>query len=345
MRIKPFHTSFKIDDLCFGDVTSLLKWVSKISESSYEFLKNWFNNDDFVIVQTSGSTGKPKKIRLKKEHMKNSATATGEFFNLQESTTALVCLSADYIAGKMMLVRAMELGWNIDIVDAVSNPLSKNTKNYDFSAMVPMQLEKSKSELHRIKKLIVGGGVVSNSLVHEIQAVSTKIFATYGMTETITHVAVKPLNHSSNQNFYTVLPNVDVFVDNRSCLVINAPKVSDELVITNDVVQLISENQFEWLGRFDNVINSGGVKLQPEKIEAELSKIINSRFFVAGLPDKVLGEKLVLIVEGVKREINYNTIDLTKYETPKDIYFIKTFVETETRKIKRGQTLSSLGLN
>ena len=211
--------------------------------------------------------------------------------------------------------------------------------------MVPMQLEKSKSELHRIKKLIVGGGVVSSSLVDEIQAVSTKIFATYGMTETITHIAVKPLNHSSNQNFYTVLPNVDVFVDNRSCLVINAPKVSHELVITNDVVQLISENKFEWLGRFDNVINSGGVKLQPEKIEAELSKIITSRFFVAGLPDEVLGEKLVLVIEGDKSEFDFNIIDLTKYETPKEIYFVKTFVETETRKIKRGHTLSLLGLN
>jgi len=339
------HRDFKLNGVSFDDVDALISYSKNISDSVYGFLISWFDANEFVEVKTSGSTGKPKLIRLKKQHMKNSAVATGAFFNVKENTTALLCLSADYIAGKMMLVRALTLGWHIDVVESVSNPLSKTDKNYDFSAMVPMQLEKSKSELHRIKKLIVGGGVVSSSLVDEIQAVSTKIFATYGMTETITHIAVKPLNHSSNQNFYTVLPNVDVFVDNRSCLVINAPKVSHELVITNDVVQLISENKFEWLGRFDNVINSGGVKLQPEKIEAELSKIITSRFFVAGLPDEVLGEKLVLVIEGDKSEFDFNIIDLTKYETPKEIYFVKTFVETETRKIKRGHTLSLLGLN
>ena len=347
MQTKPFHTSFKIDDLSFGDVKALLKWVKSISLSSYNFLIDWFDNDDFIEVQTSGSTGKPKLIRLKKQFMINSALATGAYFEIKENARALVCLSADYIAGKMMLVRALTLGWNIDIVDPVSNPLAKTNTVYDFSAMVPMQLQNSLQNISSVKKLIVGGGVVSNTLIDKIQEINTQVFATYGMTETVTHIAVKKLNHNvgdSENQFYQALPNVKVAVDDRSCLVIEAPNVSDETVVTNDVVSLVSDTQFEWLGRYDNVINSGGVKLHPEKIEKQLSKIITNRFFVAGISDQVLGEKLVLVVEGEERKIDFSIVELTKYQTPKKVFFVNTFIETETKKIQRKKTLDLLGL-
>ena len=229
-------------------------------------------------------------------------------------------------------------------------------------------LENSLFKLHLIKKLIVGGGLVSKELEHKIQHLSTAIFATYGMTETITHIAVKKLNKhvslkeivknnsfideninslkdASINAFYQILPDVTIYKDKRDCLVIDAPKVSDEIIFTNDVVQLISDNEFEWLGRFDNVINSGGIKLHPEKIEEKFSNIIMNRFFVSGIPDEKLGEKLVLIIEGKKHVIKYKNLGLSKFETPKKVYFLEQFVETETKKIQRKKTLDLLNFD
>ncbi|TDQ27691.1 AMP-binding protein [Tenacibaculum caenipelagi] len=376
MKNLTFHKNFQLNGVSFTSEEELLSFSKTTSSSVFSFLSDWFNADDFVVVQTSGSTGKPKPIPLKKKHMVNSAKATGAFFDLKENTKALLCLSTDYIAGKMMLVRALTLGWRLDIVEAVSNPLEGTDKEvYDFSAMVPLQLQNSLEDLHKVKKLIVGGGVVSNDLIDEIQNLPTQVFATYGMTETITHIAVKKLNNYTslrggmmkesvdkeitsqmkfvrNDECYKALPNIQLSQDSRNCLVIDAPKVSTERIVTNDVVHLVSETEFEWLGRYDNVINSGGVKLHPEKIEEKLSKIITNRFFVIGIPDKGLGEKLVLIVEGVtssavekslKTEVK-SLKKLSKYEIPKEIYFVDKFIETETKKIQRKKTLDLVGL-
>ena len=337
------NKNFRLNGASFSSETALISFAENNSIAIANFLTDWFNNDDFVIVQTSGSTGKPKPIRLQKECMINSALATGSFFNLKEKTTALLCMSTNFIAGKMMLVRALVLGWELNVV-APTSKIAIN-KKYDFSAMVPLQLRNSLSEINKIDTLIVGGGVVSNDLLDAIQKVTTKVFATYGMTETITHIAVKKLNNFTKLKFdlpknYKVLPNVTISQDDRNCLVINAPKVSSEKIITNDVVQLLSYTEFEWLGRFDNVINSGGIKLHPEKIEEKLSKIIQQRFFVAGIPDEILGEKLVLVIEGSQHQISiaeFNT--LTKYEKPKEIYFVEDFIETDTKKIQRSKTL------
>lgn len=358
--MQQIHPHFKLNGCSFTSNLELLEFA-KINTSLYSFLSDWFSTESFVNVQTSGSTGKPKTIRLQKRFMVNSAKATGEFFNLSEKTTALLCLSTDYIAGKMMLVRALTLGWVMDIVEPTSKV--EIQKEYDFSAMVPLQLRNSLVEIEKIKTLIVGGGVVANDLQAQIQNLKTNIFATYGMTETVTHIAVKKLNNFSvnspkdvtlsavERSHYETLPNIKITQDSRSCLVINAPKISEEKIITNDIVHLISETKFEWLGRFDNVINSGGVKLHPEKIEEKLSKIINQRFFVAGIPDNALGEKLILIIESgvISSEVEKSYKErisglkiLSKYEIPKAIYLLKSFVETETNKIQRKQTLKTL---
>jgi o-succinylbenzoate---CoA ligase len=350
MKNNHLHKDFKLNGNFFPNSDELISFSKELSNSTHQFFIDWFNDADFIKVQTSGSTGKPKKIQLKKEFMLNSALATGAFFDLKESTKALLCLSTDFIAGKMMLVRALVLGWNLDVIEPVSNPLGITEKSYDFSAMVPMQLQNSLSEIHRVKKLIVGGGIVSLNLISKIQDISTKIFATFGMTETITHIAVKQLNGFKNntsseaeKSYFITLPNVSITKDFRNCLVIYAPNVSEEKVITNDVVKIISKNKFKWLGRFDNVINSGGIKLHPEEIEKKLSKIILERFFVAGIPDTNLGEKLVLIIEGKKNTIILSKAkSLTRFETPKAIYFIDKFIETNTKKIQRSKTLDSL---
>ncbi|WP_317124797.1 AMP-binding protein [Aureibaculum luteum] len=330
-----------------------MSFSKNISSSITTFLEDWFDESKTVNVQTSGSTGTPKSIKLKKEYMVNSAIATGTFFDLRENTTALLCLSTDYIAGKMMLVRALTLGWHLDVIEASSSPLQQIDRTYDFCAMVPLQVHHSLEYLDKVKKLIIGGGAVDNNLFENLQSVSTEIFATYGMTETITHIAVKRLNNPSLQGValkssnYETLDKVTISKNSRGCLEIEAPEISDEIITTNDLVEIITKNEFKWLGRADNVINSGGIKLIPEQIEEKLAKIIHQRFFVAGVPDDILGEKLILIIECEKKE--NKVIDqittlryLTKFEVPKEVYFIDNFIFTETKKINRKATLNSV---
>jgi len=348
-----FNTAFKLKNKSFNTVEEIIAFSQNISSEVIIFLKEWFDENSFVEVKTSGSTGVPKIIKLQKSHMVNSARATGEFFNLKEDTTALLCMSPNFIAGKMMLVRALVLGWHLDIVAPISNPLKDIAKQYDFCALVPLQLHNSIAEVAKIKKILVGGGVVSKELLNKIQTVETNVYATYGMTETVTHIAVKKLNHlkksSTKESHYRTLPNISISTDDRNCLVIKAPNVSDNEIVTNDVVHIISSTEFEWLGRFDSIINSGGIKLIPEQIEEKLSSVINTRFFVAGIPDTLLGEKLILVielkslkVEKLKKDIlkKLNELQtLSKYEIPKEIYFIKKFIETPTGKINRNETL------
>ncbi len=366
MKINQFHSAFKLQGKSFNSKEELIDFSKEISVEVANFLIDWFDAKTLVGVKTSGSTGNPKIIQLQKIHMIHSAKATGAYFNLSENTSALLCMSPNYIAGKMMLVRALTLGWHLDILKPTSNPLKNRDKNYDFSAMVPMQLHNSLGEIHKIKKLIVGGGVISEELLGKIQEVKTEIFATYGMTETITHIAVKrinqirlaepacPVGRLGSASHYQTLPNIKISIDKRGCLVIDAPKISEEKVITNDLVELISPTEFKWLGRIDNVINSGGIKLIPEQIEEKLARIIESRFFVAGKHDEILGEKLILVIEDLKIEkLNDSTKPVilqeiknsklfSAYEIPKEIYFLEKFIETETNKIDRAKILGFL---
>lgn len=313
-----------------------------------EFLLDWSSERPTVDVFTSGSTGTPKSIKIKKLYMVNSAISTGKYFALSSGDTALLCLPCSGIAGKMMLVRAMVLGLQLKTVEPSSKPLSDLDGNFDFVAMVPVQAENSLKQLSRIRTLIIGGAPISHPLKEALKTVTTAVFETYGMTETVTHIAAKRLNDGSTKpggRIFEALPNIFLSKDNRDCLVISAPKLSDYEVVTNDVVYLISESTFEWLGRYDTVINSGGIKLIPEQIEKKLSAIITVRFFVAGIPDVSLGQKLVLLIESTQSnpEKLFNQIkglkDLGKYEVPKEIFPLKAFEETESGKIQREKTL------
>jgi O-succinylbenzoic acid--CoA ligase len=354
LKNKPFHIDFKLQGKTFNTVEELLIFSKELSEDIFSFLELWFNEKDTIEVKTSGSTGKPKRILLKKEYMINSALATGNFFNLFENTKALLCLPVNFIAGKMMLVRALTLGWKLNFVAPISNPLKNIKSNYDFAAMVPLQLENSLVNISKIKKLIVGGASVSNNLLNKLQKIETEVFATYGMTETITHIAVKKLNNfksgilqEKEKEYYSILPNIKILKDERGCLIIDASKLSSEKIITNDLVEIISPTKFKWLGRLDTIINSGGIKLIPEQIEEKLTTIIEQRFFVAGIPDTILGEKLIMIIEAQKEEFYKNELfqkikhlkSLSKYEIPKKIYFVNQFVETETKKVNKNKTL------
>jgi len=350
------HHKFKFNGFRFNHndlkevAYSFVKEGKSFEKSVGNFLLDWLDNNDFILVKTSGSTGTPKTIALKKQAMVNSAIATGKYFNLEAGNTVLHCVSTQFIAGKMMLVRAIVLGLEIDVVEPKLNPLKTSLKQYDFCAMVPMQLRNSLNELSNIKTLIVGGASVSYSLQKDIQNISCNIFETYGMTETITHIAIKQLNglppraqSRGLNNCFKTLPNITIFQDERDCLVIEAKHLSKEKIVTNDVVKLHSETEFEILGRFDNVINSGGIKLFPEQIEAKLQNKIKQRFFIASEKDETLGDKLILILEGESNQLNSEVFkDLDTYEKPKQIYTVSHFNETSTGKIQRTETLKLL---
>jgi O-succinylbenzoic acid--CoA ligase len=348
-----FHKAFQLNGQSFQNSEELLGYSCQWSQELHSFLQQWLNESRELKVMTSGSTGVPKEIILRKEHMKNSAKATGDFLKLGENTKALLCLSPKYIAGKMMLVRAMELGWNLEVVKESSSPLEELDKVFDFVAMVPLQLSNSLQLLHRIKTLIVGGAAVSPGLCQSLQGKSCVVYATYGMTETTSHIALKKLNHCQNENeseVYRVLPEVCISLDDRGCLVIDAKKVASERITTNDFVQIIAKDAFYWLGRQDSVVNSGGIKLIPEQIELKLVEIISQRFFLAGLPDDILGEKLVLLIEDSGKSVSnpkkvkqfLKKANLSKFEYPKEIHFVKKFAETETKKIQRKSTLEMI---
>lgn len=296
----------------------------------------WFSTDEYIELTTSGTTGPPKKIQLRKQAMINSARATGEFFNIQQGSKALLCMSTKFVGGKLMLIRALQLGWELDVVEPSSTPIEANNKYYDFVAMVPMQVSKSINDLHNVGTLIIGGAKVNNALKEKLSHLPTKCFETYGMTETVTHIAAK----SINDECFSVLPHASCSIDDRSCLIIEAPSVTDTLIITNDVVDLLDHKHFVWKGRIDNVINSGGVKLHPEQIEEKLAKKIPYRFFVAPKEDDYFGNKLILVIEHKGYDLPKDIFnDLGKYEIPKEIQFRECFIETASGKIIRSKNI------
>ena len=339
------HPSFKLngfhldkDDLC-RVAYSFIKEGEEFERAVGDFLFDWFDRHSYIEMSTSGTTGTPKMVRIEKQAMVNSAVATGNFFDLMPGNKILHCLPVRYIAGKMMFVRAFILGLDMDFVAPNAHPMEYNETDYDFTAMVPLQAQNSLKYLPRVKKMIIGGVRISKWLEESLMKLPTQAYETYGMTETITHIAAKRIGEEA----FTVLPHVTISYDERNCLVIHAPRISEEVIITSDLVKLINENQFVFLGRVDNVINSGGIKLIPEQIEEKLSKKIHSRFFVAGEPDDTLGEKLVLVIEGEK-DITDDSLfkDLDKYEKPKRIIYIPKFLETANGKVLRKESLESI---
>lgn len=346
------HNKFKLNDYHYTHKTlkevaySFVKEGDAYEKQFGDFLLDWLDAHDTIKVKTSGSTSKPKTIELSKQAMVNSALATGDYFKLKPGDSALLCLPTNYIAGKMMVVRAIILGLKLDLLPPSSNPLEFVNKTYHFAAMVPMQVKHSLNRLSQVKILIVGGAKVSDELVKEIQISNSSIYATYGMTETVTHIAVKKLNKretNSPEAFFEVLPNIKISQDDRSCLVINAPYLGNSSIITNDVVKLHSKTSFELLGRIDNVINSGGVKIHPEQVEENLSSFIKADFFITSRESDILGEELILVVEGEEQELLKGAFKkLQKHEIPKDILFINTFKRTSSGKVNRTKTLDLL---
>lgn len=317
----------------------------------YEFILDWMNDSYVVEVKTSGTTGSPKTISVSKEKMIQSACKTLEYFDLHSGDKALLCLSAKYIAGKMMIVRAIIGELNLIIQEPSSDPWETLESEIDFIPVVPLQLQKliKQPEKQKLVKLIlVGGATIDHQLEKKLQKFNPAVFQSYGMTETLTHVALRKVNGEDTSEFYRALNGISFSVDEQQKLIVDADFLNEK-VTTNDVVRLLDEKRFIWKGRMDSVINSGGIKVFPEEVEKKLSKLIYRRFFVAGIHDEKLGEKIVLIIEGSPMEEsclealkNRIYCATQKYEVPKAIYFKEKFPETGTGKIKRQEVINNL---
>ena len=343
-----FHNSFKINGAHF-DQESLFDLAYSYAKegSDYEkeigiFILDWLDASETIQLSTSGTTGHPKTIILSKQAMVYSAIATADYFKLQPGDSALLCLPARYIAGKMMLVRTFIIGLELDILPSSSNlEALSSEKIYDFVALVPLQAQNSLDKLSQFKKIIIGGASVSSQLSLKLRNLNNEIYETYGMTETISHIAAKRIG----SEMFSVLPNVTIASDDRDCLVVNIPFISVNTIITNDIVEIISPTTFKWKGRYDHVINSGGIKLFPEQIEAKIATHLTVPFLITGIPDALLGQKVILVLEGSEFELPKSLFEkLDKYEIPKDIFFVTQFERTATDKINIKKTLLSIGL-
>lgn len=306
-------------------------WISEIAA----FLRSWYNENDHVLVRTSGSTGKPKEIHLSKEMMRVSARNTAAYFELPKGTRAINCLPARYVAGMMMFVRAEVNTWNLRCLEPSSDPFTEAMYSADFTAVIPMQIQKAFSRSNMlIPKIIVGGAPVSPILEDLIAGYDGKVYLTYGMTETATHVAVRPLD--GNNPPFEAMNGVTFSVDERGCLIIDAQYMASQIT-TNDMVELVDSTHFRWMGRADHVINSGGMKIHPEQLEARIGRIIDREFYLKSAADDVLGERLEIVVEGEKiADLDQRLrVHLDARYCPKRIHFRERLKRTETGKIIR----------
>lgn len=333
----------------------------------FRFISEWLRDEDTILVQTSGSTGPPRKMSVRKDAMLQSAFNTIDFFGLTPGMSVLLCLPANYIAGRMMIVRAFAGGLDLVPVPVTGRPLQHLSRPVDFAAMTPLQmmneLSAETSRLHLLRTVILGGSAVSNELARKLKNRPFRVWETYGMTETLSHIALKPVNgnekspdyspinrgrlsdiknklYTNEKNsFFTPLKNVHVFTDERNCLVVDAAGITNQPVVTNDITEIKENGTFRIKGRIDNIINTGGIKVSPEEIEQRLSGLIPEPFYISSRPHPSLGNEIVLVVprkpDNVDALLQYLRNVLPPYHAPKDVVVKQPFRMTESGKIKR----------
>lgn len=328
-----------------------------------EFCRNWLNGQQVFPVRTSGSTGLPKEIILTRAQMEASARRTLQYLNLQTSERALVCLNVENIAGMMMLVRGLVGGLHLIVIEPIGNPLIFNNTDQpiDFIALVPFQLQTILTDapekmviLDKAKAILIGGAPLPPELAQAIMTVKAPVYHTYGMTETVSHVALRRLNGPAPDKYYQALPNIILGQDERGCLTISGDITDNQTIVTNDLVTLHNLHSFEWLGRTDNTVNSGGYKIQLEKVEVALAQVlillqVNGRSFVSALPDPKLGHKLVAVIESktlppaTVAQIKTQLANLLpKYEIPRQYFYTENFISTASGKTDKQATLQPI---
>ncbi len=313
-----------------------------------DFLEEWFDGNETLILQTSGSTGTPKRMKANKSSLVNSASMTNGFFGLNESSRLLLSLSPRFVAGKMMIVRAMLSGAELLTCSIEANPVKNLEENIDFAAMVPLQVaaivRETPEKFNRIRTIIIGGSGIHPGLEAAINPLKTAFWHTYGMTETLSHIALRPINKPAPSEWFTPLPGIGISTDARGCLCIEAPGLSDEIIVTNDMVE-ISGSSFKVLGRIDDVIISAGHKIHPPILEKKLGELLHQSFFISSEKHESAGESILLVVEGkpAAREVFALWTSLEKLlqpsEMPRRILYIEQFSYLQSWKVDKATTI------
>ncbi|MCU0358861.1 MAG: AMP-binding protein [Cyclobacteriaceae bacterium] len=341
-----------VSDILAGRAEAL----TDFEENTIDFIQLWLSGQQSFTIHTSGSTGTPKPIIITREQMTGSAKRTLEALTITAGQSALICLPTQYIAGRMMIVRALVGNLKIVAVEPSSNPLlAADNRVIDFAAFVPLQLHSilessdTLEKINTIKTILVGGAKINPTTIDMVKELKSRVILTYGMTETISHVAFQYLNRDDAEMNFNALPGISFSTDDRDCLIITDENLAVP-VITNDRVRLISATAFQLLGRYDDMINSGGIKYAPESIENQiidlLPKALKTMPFIVGpYPDPLLGEAIALYMEGcdLKKdqimEIQYILNRLKKRERPRKIILISKFCYTTSGKINRRETI------
>lgn len=346
-----------------------LPHISTYERHTLLFCQQWLLGQTLFSIETSGSTGRPKIITVKRSQMVASAKLTGQSLSLQPGDSALVCLSTEHIAGMMMLVRGFELRLSLTVITPSRNPLKdfSDKASFTFTSMVPLQLQEVFTKtpdkipiLNKMRAILIGGAPISENLLTMIRSLDAPVYHTYGMTETVSHIAFRRLNGHCKSDYFTPLEGVELKSNDHGCLIIKSPLTDNRTLITNDCVELRQDGLFRWLGRFDNIINTGSFKVQAEKVEIALEKIfqsqlyaclVNRRFFVGPLSDFNYGQAIVAIIEGapipedvrlaIKSSLKKFAL-LKSYEIPTKFLFLPYFLETPTGKIDRQANLARL---
>lgn len=325
-------------------------------DSVVDLYDAWKNGLPEITLTTSGSTGTPKRISLSREAVRASVKLTVDAFDLRSSDFLLCNLNTDYIGGKMMVIRAAETGCDLMAVPPSANPfedlknqtsLFARNRGRNFFSFVPMQLqnilnnESHTGLLRTAKAILAGGAPVTEHTRQKIQALNLPVFETYGMTETISHIALKDLR--TEDPFFTALNGVSLETDGHGCLKIKSPSTLNQWITTHDVVEMVSPEKFILKGRRDNIVNSGGVKIQTEEVEQAIAKTFPalSHFFCYGLPDTILGQRLVLVIEEGSPEPDLSLLPLPRYHIPKAVIRVKEFAKTPSGKIDKTKTVLS----
>lgn len=330
-----------------------------------EFCNQWASGQPTFTLKTSGSTGKPKEIIVFRKQMEASARQTIRYLGLGAKDTALVALGANYIAGQMMLVRALVANMDCLVVQPSKNPLENIPEHTaaTFTALVPLQLQAiieanvphQVNQLNNMKAILIGGAPMTSWLIDACQALQVPVYATYGMTETVSHIALRRINGPDSSAYFTVLPDIAVKQDNRGCLAIKGAVTNDQWIVTNDVVEFHDQHSFRWLGRADHVINSGGVKVYAELLEGFTSELLATyhdqprALLVVPLPHPDYGEQVVLLFEEEKPaeaviEQIFSRVERrwNRYWVPRQVRVVPRFRRTTNGKVLRKQTVALL---
>lgn len=319
------------------------EWLKPI----YHFLSNWYNENDYINIKTSGSTGKPKLIQVQKSAMIFSAKQTINYFNLKKGDHVLLCLPCEYIGGMMMIVRAIIGELSLFAIEPKLNLEFNFSEKFVFAAMIPNQVSNYlEQNQNSIQKIIIGGATVPKHLESKISNYkNTDFWSTYGMTETVSHIALRKLNGNNSSDYFIPLKNILVGKDERDCLTIYNRNYNENVIITNDIVDFNLDNCFKIVGRYDLIINSGGLKINPEELEIVIEELTTKRCLIFGIHDDKLGEKVVLLME----DLYWDSTTLNLFQktikdkfgnkTPKEIYFLERFINTPNEKLDRKKTI------